>query len=88
MLKIMLKTEAEFLEVQANIDALLDADKITPEKQDYLNVLGILVHEYEEKHVSIPDISGVELIQALMEEMGLEEKDLLPVFTAIPNSKI
>ncbi|WP_198940848.1 hypothetical protein [Scytonema sp. HK-05] len=43
--------------------------------QDYLNVLGTLVHEYEQKHKPIPDISGVELLKALIAEFGLRQKD-------------
>ena len=46
-----IKSEADLLVVQEVIDAVLDSGEMTPEKQDYINVLGILVHEYEEKHV-------------------------------------
>lgn len=75
-----IKSEVEFLAVQEVIDALLDSGEITPEKQDYINVLGILVHEYEEKHVLIPDLSGVELLKALIDELNLKQKDLVPIF--------
>jgi HTH-type transcriptional regulator/antitoxin HigA len=75
-----IKSEAELLAVQEVIDTLLDSGEITPEKQDYINVLGILVHEYEEKHVSIPDLSGIELLKALIDEFELKQKDLVPIF--------
>ena len=75
-----IKSEADLLVVQEVIDSLLDSGEMTPEKQDYINVLGILIHEYEEKHVSIPDLSGVELLKALIDEFGLRQKDLIPVF--------
>lgn len=75
-----IKSEAEFLAVQEVIDNLLDSGEITPEKRDYINVLGILVHEYEEKHVSIPDLSGVELLKALIDEFSLKQKDLVSIF--------
>ncbi|NJN92256.1 MAG: transcriptional regulator [Leptolyngbyaceae cyanobacterium SL_5_14] len=75
-----IRSEAELLVVQEVIDTLLDSGEITPEKQDYINVLGILVHEYEEKHVSIPDLSGVELLKALIDEFELKQKDLVPIF--------
>lgn len=65
--------------MQEVIDTLLDGE-MTPEKQDYINVLGILVHEYEEKHLSIPDLSGVELLKALINEFSLKQKDLVPIF--------
>jgi HTH-type transcriptional regulator/antitoxin HigA len=75
-----IKSEAELLAVQEVIDALLDSGEITSDKQDYLNLLGILVHEYEEKYVQIPDLNGVELLKALIDELDLKQKDLVPVF--------
>jgi HTH-type transcriptional regulator / antitoxin HigA len=41
--------------------------------------LGLLVHEYEERHVLIPDLQGVELLKALIEELDLKQKDLVPI---------
>lgn len=75
-----IKSKAELLVVQRVIDTLLDSGEMTPEKQDYINVLGILVHEYEEKYVSIPVLSGVELLKALIDEFNLKQKDLVPIF--------
>jgi HTH-type transcriptional regulator / antitoxin HigA len=71
-----IKSEEEFLSVQNVIDKLLDAEKMTLEQRDYLNVLGLLVHEYEEKNVLIPDLTGVELLEALMDEFNLKPQDL------------
>ena len=75
-----IKSEADLLLVQEVVDALLDSGEMTPEKHDYINVLGILIHEYEEKHIPIPDLSGVELLKVLINEFGLRQKDLIPVF--------
>lgn len=75
-----IKSEAELLEVQEVIDALIDSGEITSEEQDYINVLGILVHEYEERNVLIPDLSGVELLKALIDEFDFKQKDLVPIF--------
>ena len=77
-----IKSEEDLLAVQEVIDTLLDSGEMTPEKQDYINVLGILVEEYEEKYVSIPDLNEIELLKALMEEKGLTQKDLVSVFKA------
>jgi HTH-type transcriptional regulator / antitoxin HigA len=73
-------TPADFVATQAIIDALLDQPTLTPDEQDYLNVLGSLVYEYEERHVSIPQISGVALLKVLIEEQGLPQKDLVSIF--------
>ncbi|MHC5719145.1 MAG: helix-turn-helix domain-containing protein [Nostoc sp.] len=73
-------SEEELLATQEVVDSLIDKGELTPDEQDYLNVLGSLVYEYEEKHNTIPDIYGVELLQALIAEFGLRQKDLIPIF--------
>jgi HTH-type transcriptional regulator / antitoxin HigA len=75
-----IKSENDLLAVQDVIDRIVDADKITPEEQDYINILGMLVYEYEEKYVSIPDLNGVDLLKALINEFELQQKDLVPIF--------
>jgi HTH-type transcriptional regulator/antitoxin HigA len=39
-----------------------------------------LVYEYEHSTEPIPDIYGVELLKVLMEERGLRQRDLVPIF--------
>jgi HTH-type transcriptional regulator/antitoxin HigA len=74
-------TTAEGLrETQKIIDSLLDRPQLSLDERDYLNLLGTLVYEYEEKHVHIPDIHGVELLKVLIDEFGLRQKDLVPIF--------
>jgi HTH-type transcriptional regulator / antitoxin HigA len=64
----------------AVIDELLDRPKLSLEESDYLNVLGTLVFDYEQKTESIPDIYGLELLKVLIAERGLRQKDLVPIF--------
>ncbi len=75
-----INSEEELLATQKVIDLLIDSGKLTPDEQDYLNVLGSLVYEYEQKHEPIPDIHGVELLKALLDEFDLQPKDLMPIF--------
>ena len=76
-----ISSEEELLANQQVIDSLLDRGELTPDEQDYLNVLGTLVYEYEQlHHEPIPDIQGVELIKALLAEFDLRQKDLVPIF--------
>ncbi|MGL4882894.1 MAG: helix-turn-helix domain-containing protein [Waterburya sp.] len=65
---------------QEVIDSLLDRAELTPEESDYLNVLGILVFDYEQKNEIIADIYGVELLKVLIAERNLRQKDLIPIF--------
>lgn len=73
-------SEEEFLATQEVIDSLLDKGKLSKDERDYLNVLGSLVSDYEQKQEPIPDIHGVELLKALLEEFDLRQKDLVPIF--------
>jgi HTH-type transcriptional regulator / antitoxin HigA len=72
--------EAEFAATQSVVDALLDRPKLTADEQDYLNVLGTLIAEYEQTLAPLPDISGVELLEVLIAEQNLRQKDLVPIF--------
>lgn len=73
-------SEEEFLAAQQVIDSLIDRRELTQDEQDYLNVLGTLVYEYEQKQELIPDLHGVELLKALKIEFNLRQKDLVPIF--------
>jgi len=75
-----IKTESEFSATQKVIDFLIDQGELTPEEEDYLDVLGTLVHDYEEQNVHIPDLYGVELLKALIAEADLRQKDLVSIF--------
>ena len=41
-----------------------------------LDTLGTLLHAYEEQHHPIPECSGADVLQFLMEEHGLTQSDL------------
>jgi HTH-type transcriptional regulator/antitoxin HigA len=42
----------------------------------FLDTLGTLIHAYEEEHVPVPEASGPEVLEYLMEEHGLDPADL------------
>jgi HTH-type transcriptional regulator/antitoxin HigA len=42
----------------------------------FLDVLGTLIHAYEEEHIPIPECSGHEMFQFFMEEHDLTPSDL------------
>ncbi len=75
-----IKSEEDFEKTQIIVDKLLDKGNLTEEEEDYLFVLGMLIHEYEEKQDLVPDIYGVELLKVLIEETNLKQKDLVPIF--------
>jgi HTH-type transcriptional regulator / antitoxin HigA len=71
---------ADLADTQAVADALLDRPELTADEQDYLNILGILISEYEQTLEPLPDISGVELLEILVAEHNLRQRDLVPIF--------
>ncbi len=75
-----IKDEEDLEKIQAVVERLLDKGELTESEEDYLNLLGILIYEYESKQDLVPDIYGVELIQVLMAELNLKPKDLVPIF--------
>jgi len=72
--------EAELIATQNRINYILDRRKLTQDDRDYLNVLGILVYDYEQKHEPMPVLKGIKLLKALMVEAELSEKDLVDIF--------
>jgi HTH-type transcriptional regulator/antitoxin HigA len=43
---------------------------------EFMDTLGAIIHAYEEKHYPMSQVSGVEVLQYLMEEHGLRQSDL------------
>lgn len=75
-----LKSDEDLEEIQRVVDNLLDKEELTESEEDYLDLLGILIHEYEEKQDFVTDIYGIELVKALIVELNLKQKDLVPIF--------
>ena len=75
-----IKSEEDLEKTQAVVDNLLDKGELTESEEDYITLLGILIHEYEEKQDLVPDIYGVELLKVLIVELNLKQKDLVPIF--------
>jgi HTH-type transcriptional regulator / antitoxin HigA len=75
-----INSEEDLEKTQAVVDNLLDKGELTESEEDYLNLLGILIYEYEEKQDLVPDIYGVELLKVLLGELNLKQKDLVPIF--------
>ena len=48
-------------------------------RADRLEVLALLVEQYEREHHPVPDVDPVELIEHVMESRGLVRKDLEPM---------
>ena len=74
----ILKTETEYQKAIKRTLEIFHAEEGSPEEEE-LAVLLLLVKDYEEKHVIIPQISPVEIIKQKMREQGIKAKDLEPI---------
>lgn len=63
----------------ALVDDLLSRAERNQDEQDYLDVLSLLVAEYERRHVPIPPVSGTDVLRALITEHRLSQAELIPL---------
>jgi HTH-type transcriptional regulator/antitoxin HigA len=62
------------------IDQLIEKRERSIAEDAYLSALTDLVETYENTHVEIPPMVGVDALRYLMEENGLKQSDLVPLF--------
>ena len=65
---------------QQRINTILDQKNLSQDDRDYINVLGMLVYDYEEKNEQFPKLTDGELLHTLMEDYNLEIRDFLGIF--------
>ena len=74
----VIKTDSDYAAALARIEKLMDAKRNTPQG-DELELLSLLVHDYEEKVFPIDKPDPVAAIRFRMQQQGLEPKDLVPL---------
>lgn len=74
----VLKTEKEYQRALSRTLEIFHADDGTPEA-DELDLLLVLVKDYEDKHFEVPLPDPIEAIKLKMEERGMKRKDLEPL---------
>ena len=73
-----IRNEKEYDLAIERLNALIDevGDNEEHPLYELLDTLGAVIHTYEEKHYPMPECSGVEMLQFLMEVHQLEPSDL------------
>jgi HTH-type transcriptional regulator/antitoxin HigA len=71
----VLKTEKEYKVALKRTIELFHSPENTPEGEE-LDLLILLVRDYEDRHYPIPDPDPLEAIKLKLEEKGLKQKDL------------
>ncbi|MFN3490050.1 MAG: type II toxin-antitoxin system HigA family antitoxin [Emticicia sp.] len=73
------KSKEQYKEYLTIIDSLIDCVEGSPEEET-LELVSILVEDYEAKHYHIEAPDPIEAIKIKMEEDGLKKKDLVEYF--------
>ncbi len=74
----VIKTEESYQKAIKRSMAIFHAEEGTPEA-DELALLLVLVKDYEDKHIHLPEINPLEVIKQKMAERGMNAKDLEPI---------
>ncbi len=74
-----IKTEEEYNRALKQMESIFHAQKNTPEG-DKLEVLALLIGDYESKHYPMRQLSAIEALKAEMEEQGLTQSGLAERF--------
>ena len=72
-------TDQEYRQYLKTIDSLIDCDDNSPE-EELLELISILVEDYEARNFPIEAPDPIEAIKIKMEERGLKKKDLISYF--------
>ena len=74
----VLKTEAAYQKAVKRTLAIFQAKEGTPEANE-LALLLVLVKDYEDKHIHLPEVNPLDVIKLKMQERGIKAKDLEPL---------
>jgi HTH-type transcriptional regulator/antitoxin HigA len=77
----VIQTKKEHERILAEVEKLMDkGEHRTAEEDAALDLMVRLIEDYEGEHHPLPDPSPREMLVYLMEQRGLKQADLLPMF--------
>ncbi|SRR6266496_2670612 len=74
----VIKTASQYKKALNRTMEIFHAEPGEPEA-DELELLLVLVKDYEDKHITLPELDPIEAVKLKMEERGLKAKDLEPL---------
>ena len=74
----VLKNVTDYNKASLRLMKIFHAEPNTVES-DELDLLLVLVKDYDDKHYNLPELDALEVIKYKMQEMGLKAKDLEPL---------
>jgi HTH-type transcriptional regulator/antitoxin HigA len=72
----VLRRDADLDAAITVVNSLIDRPGLSPDEQDYLDVLARLVEDYEAAHDPLPALPGAEALRFLIAENGLSQARL------------
>lgn len=75
-----IRDDAHLAAAISKIDELIDRPELSTGDEAYLYALTDLVELYEAEHLPMPEVRGIDILRHLVEENGLRQKDLVPLF--------
>lgn len=77
----VIKTEAENERMIAELEGLDTRGRpLTPEEENLADLMTLLVRQFEESKYPLGHADPVEALRVLMEDRGMRQRDLIPVF--------
>ena len=71
-----IRSDEELDEAVQMVDSLLDRRNLAPEEEDYLEVLGDLIKQYESESHPMPPVADAEMLRHLIEAKGVSQTEL------------
>ncbi len=83
-LPAVISSEEELERLTVEVDRLMTKGikegDLSPEEESLLELLSILIENYEDEHYPMPEVSPNEVLKFLMEDRELKQKDLVHIF--------
>ena len=81
-LPVVIETEEENERMLAEVARLMrkGEENLSPEELALLELMSVLIENFEDEHYPIEEAPPYEVLQSLMEDRGLRQKDIVHIF--------
>ena|SRR5688572_21548670 len=80
----VISNEEELEKMTEQVDRLMTKgikqDGLSPEEEKLLDLMSVLIENYEDEHYPMPEVPPNEILKFLMEQKDLKQSDLLHIF--------
>jgi len=76
------KAELERLTEEVNrlMTKGIKEEDLSPEEEKLIELLAVLIEQYEDEHYPMPEVPSHEFLKFMMEEKGYKQKDIVHIF--------